>query len=157
MREAIGGTWIMGIVIFFIILFSSYLAISVNYSRAFKVKNEIINVIEKYQGHSLDAQGDILDRLNTIGYFVFSTCTFGDNPWEGFSESSNGSGRYRYCVAAFCEQGANVTMPRAYYSVGVFFRLDLPIFRDIFTFPVTGETKTISSAAVTEDCANAAR
>jgi hypothetical protein len=45
MREAIGGTWIFSIVIVFIVLFSSYLAISVNYSKAFKVKKVIYQVL----------------------------------------------------------------------------------------------------------------
>ena len=53
MREAIGGTWIFSIVIVFIVLFTSFLAISVNYSKAFRVKNGIINIIEK-TGYTLD-------------------------------------------------------------------------------------------------------
>ena len=31
----------------------------------------------------------------------------------------------------------------SYYKVKVFFRLDLPVLGDIFTFPVTGQTKAI--------------
>ena len=154
MREAIGGTWIMGIVVFFVILFSSYLAISVNYSKAFKVKNEIILIIEKWAGHSPCAQEEIRERLDRIGYFVFSQCA---TDYMGF-ESGGGAnagvdGRYRYCIKKFQEHAdpetshgfnEHATMPRAYYTVGVFFRLDLPLFRDLFTFPVTGETKPIN-------------
>ena len=47
MRESIGGAWLVGIVITFVVLFTSYLALSVNYSKAFKVKNEIISLIAK--------------------------------------------------------------------------------------------------------------
>ncbi|NLA32492.1 MAG: hypothetical protein GX864_00885, partial [Mollicutes bacterium] len=50
MREAVGGTWLFQIAIVFIILFSGYLALSVNYSRAFKVKNEILAIIERNEG-----------------------------------------------------------------------------------------------------------
>ena len=42
MREAIGGTWIFGLVIVFIVLFTSYLALSVNYSKAFKAHRNIV-------------------------------------------------------------------------------------------------------------------
>ena len=47
MREAIGGTWLFGIVILFIALFSAFLAYSVSYTKAFNTKNEIINIIER--------------------------------------------------------------------------------------------------------------
>ena len=50
MRESIGGTWLVGIVIVFIVIFTSYLALSVNYSKAFKVKNGIIEIIEENEG-----------------------------------------------------------------------------------------------------------
>ena len=43
MRDSIGGTWIMGIFIVFIALFASFMAYSISYTRAFRVKNEIIN------------------------------------------------------------------------------------------------------------------
>ena len=45
MREARGGTWLFGIVILFIALFSAFLAYSVSYTKAFNTKNEIINII----------------------------------------------------------------------------------------------------------------
>ena len=41
MREAIGGTWLFGLVITFIVFFASFLAISINYSRAFNVNNNV--------------------------------------------------------------------------------------------------------------------
>ena len=53
MRESIGGTWLFGIVIVFIALFSAFLAYSISYTRAFNVKNEIINYIERNEGYEL--------------------------------------------------------------------------------------------------------
>ena len=50
MREAIGATWIFGIVIVFIVLFTGYLAFSINYAKAFSVKDSIIDTLEKYSG-----------------------------------------------------------------------------------------------------------
>ena len=50
MREAIGATWIFGIVIVFIVLFTGYLAFSINYAKAFTVKDSIIDTLEKYSG-----------------------------------------------------------------------------------------------------------
>jgi hypothetical protein len=53
MREAIGGTWLFGIVITFIALFASFLAYSISYTRAFNMKSEILNIIERSEGYTM--------------------------------------------------------------------------------------------------------
>ena len=50
MRESIGGTWITQLVIVMMFVFVAFLALSVNYSKAFRVKNQMISIIEKYGG-----------------------------------------------------------------------------------------------------------
>ena len=45
MREAIGGSWLFNIVIFFVILFTGYMCLSINHTKAFNVKDDIV----KYQ------------------------------------------------------------------------------------------------------------
>ena len=47
MKEAMGGTWLTGLVIVFIFLFAGFLAYSISYTKAFRVKNEILNLIER--------------------------------------------------------------------------------------------------------------
>ena len=59
MRESIGATWIFGIVIVFVTIFTGYLAFSVNFSKAFAFKDEIIDVLEKYDGPGDDVIGEI--------------------------------------------------------------------------------------------------
>ena len=50
MREAIGGTWLFQIVIVFILLFTGFLCLSINRSKAFNVKDQIIQTIQSYNG-----------------------------------------------------------------------------------------------------------
>ena len=50
MKDAMGGTWLTGLVIIFIALFAGFLAYSISYTKAFRTKNEIINIIEKNEG-----------------------------------------------------------------------------------------------------------
>ena len=57
MRESIGGMWLFSIVITFIALFSSFLAYSISYTRAFNTKNEIINLIERSEGYTPCSKG----------------------------------------------------------------------------------------------------
>lgn len=134
MREAIGGTWIFGIVITFIVLFSSYLAISVNYSKAFHVKNEMVTIIEKYEGYNSTSEEVIQSYIQGYGYGVRGGC---DNRGQGFDGTNN---KYKYCIKC---TSTNDTLKKNYYTVTVFFKLDLPIIGNVFTFPVTGTTKSI--------------
>ena len=146
MREAIGGTWIFSIVIVFIVLFTSFLAISVNYYKAFKVKNGIVNIIEKREGISDATVDEISDYLNSVGYLVYSSCpdyvaSQSNESAHGFEASNTNSRKFKYCIARTEDTSGNIK--KTYYKVTVFFRVDLPIMGEIFTFPVTGETKPI--------------
>lgn len=143
MREAIGGTWIFSIVIVFIVLFTSYLALSVNYSKAFRVKNGVISLIEKNEGIKPDL---ISKYLNGEGYAVYGVCNE-ETAGEGYDRStSSTTDRFRYCikkVIIYDNNETENTLDKNYYKVTVFFRIDLPILGNIFTFPVTGETGAI--------------
>ena len=50
MREVIGGTWLTQLVIVIMFVFVAFLALSMNYSKAFRVKNEVISFVEKNEG-----------------------------------------------------------------------------------------------------------
>lgn len=149
MRESIGGTWLMSIVIVFIVLFTSFLALSVNYSKAFKVKNGIINILEKGQGLNNKTSQEISDYLSTAGYAVYGSC---DTNEKGCmkSNSAGASSKYKYCIYANQGNGTDLfggEKVKTYYKVKVFFRIDLPIVGNILTFPISGETKTIYTSS----------
>jgi len=48
-KEAVGGTWLFGIVITFIVFFTTYISMSTNYAKTFKVKDEILLTTDDYQ------------------------------------------------------------------------------------------------------------
>lgn len=148
MRESIGGTWVFSIVIVFIVIFSGFLAVSVNYSKAFKVKNGIISILEKNEGMSNETEELISDYLDDIGYFVYGTCTNGTNKnSKGYGQSSKNAGKYKFCLTTKETGGSSstggATLKKTYYVVTVFFKLDLPVLGSFFTFPVSGETTAI--------------
>jgi hypothetical protein len=164
MRESIGGTWIFSLVIIFIVLFTGYLAVSINYSRAFKVKNSIIEIIEKNEGFNNNTENEIATYLNGSSYFVYGYCECDDDSKEsceiGHDQLNTQSKKFRYCVRTISYGNNNgdnnndtisTAIPYNRYFIRVFFRLDLPILGDILTFPVTGETKAVYFAKDTED------
>lgn len=56
MRNSMGMTWTFQIMLIFILIFASFLAIYINFNKAFKMKNEVINIIERNEGIS-DSNG----------------------------------------------------------------------------------------------------
>lgn len=149
MRESIGGAWLVGIVIVFVVLFTGYLALSVNYSKAFKVKNEIISLIEENEGLTDKTQEKIVKYLNSTGYYVYGKCSAIDEDYlegtvngklVGYEKQGN-TDKYKYCV--YERSIENDTLNRKYYRVTVFFKFDIPLLDSVFTFPVTGESKAV--------------
>ena len=50
MRDSFGGTMLFWIVIFFLALFMSFMAVVIQYSRIYKIKNNTIEAIERGEG-----------------------------------------------------------------------------------------------------------
>lgn len=148
MREAIGGGWLLTFVIVFVMLFSSYLAVSINYTKAFKVKNKIIDLIETNEGFTESKNRDlnslseeelekdksteakIFKVLKDIGYYT--TLNVICDPQEDGEAQSGG-----YCVKRI-PAGLG-----AYYKVKTFILFELDLFNFTIQIPIKGETKII--------------
>ena len=151
MREAFGGTWILGFVVLFIVLFSGYLAVSVNYTKAFKVKNRIISIIEENEGYStsnysnMDAENlttlqnssstedKIYAFLKDIGYATTE-----------INENRCSDGGYR--TGGYCVVELQTNQGYKYYRVTTFIKLEIPIVWFNITIPITGETRVLYNA-----------
>ncbi len=148
MKEAIGGGWLLGFVSIFIVLMAGYLTVSINYTKAFKVKNRIISLIEENEGFTTSTQDltniniDTLKNgtnlkteekvfiyLDQIGYKYT-----GVNCPDGFNTDPYTGG---YCVKKI------KTNQGAYYKVASFISLELPLVWLKINVPITGETKVI--------------
>ena len=146
MRESMGGLWLFGIVITFIVLFVSFIAYSISYTRAFKVKNEIINYIERAEGFT-QYDGDVRqvtdDELRTMtnppvevqAYLQAKNVGYNYSLSEQVDCSIGDYGAMQaggYCIKRFCPNNENGQ--QIYYKVTTFIT---------FKIPVTGETKTL--------------
>lgn len=58
MRDAFGGVFTMNLLIVFIFIYIAVTAVSLNYAKAFKVKNAVIDYIEERQISDLDQHFD---------------------------------------------------------------------------------------------------
>ena len=131
-----GTTWIFQLVLIFILIFSGYLALTINYSKAFRVKNEVLTLIEKNQGIQNKTLETINNYLYSNGYNQKGRCP---NNWYGVSNLTSNSNKYYWCF--YKNTGYHTSMSgRAYYKIKMFFRFELPMIGQITTFDVDGQT-----------------
>ena len=157
MRESIGSTWVMQLMFGFILLFVSFLAITISYSKSFRIKNEITSIMEKYGGYNNSSHQIIRNYVKSLGYTNKGICydskdavngiqTFGiDNLDNGLPDpvnSTKASKRYYYCVKKMSVKQNAVS--NIYYEVTTFYKFNLPILGDISTFSVKGKTTDLT-------------
>ena len=166
MKEAIGGTWIFGMVITFLALFTTFVSVSTNYSRCYKIKDEVLLAIERAHGINEDSVNSINKFLKGTGYSSVGKCPDDGNCWFSFNiNESYSSGSYRpagdrntnYCLAKYMitrntsdadnrviyTNGPVGHPESAYYGAVIFFRLEWPILRSMFSIDISGETSII--------------
>jgi len=173
MRESIGGSLLLNIVIIFAGLVIIFFAGILSYSKAYRVKNRTIELLEKYEefvmkdstydpGTQQNGQYDVMDALlldlRNAGYDasdptqncervrnrLINNNTGKYNP-ELLSNNKNNYG-YNLCIFEMCNEGRNGNGScegSFYYVVVSFVRFEFPIIGDVLTFPVYGETKML--------------
>jgi len=155
MKESIGGFSLFNIVIVFVLLFTGYVSISINYSKAYNIKNEIINIIKNQNGIcTSESSGNLCYNFYVQVQEYFKEANYRNkgncnNDWVGYSRDGKYLGPNAK-DAAFCvnavSTGSGLEFNSAmYYQVEIFYQLDLPIFNQLFRFSVKGETAKIYS------------
>lgn len=145
MRETVGNTFIIKLVIVFTLLFSAFLALAISYNKVFKMKNEVLSIIEKYEGVNDTSLNIINNYFYSNGYTTTSKCPdgyMGVNNFEGGAVEVNSSDKYYFCYKESRLTNANIN--KKVYDVIVFYKFYLPVVGDIFTFNVKGQTKSIN-------------
>lgn len=148
MKNAFSGTMLFMLVIFFIVLFTGYICLSINHTRAFNVKNSLIRVIERNGAGNIDLKDndnfkdEVKQELADIGYRTDGKCDAG---WTGFDKEGNESTDTK---AAFCLRKVEITnntlnKSMYYYQVQTFYHLDVPIINLIVNLSIKGDTKPL--------------
>lgn len=166
MKEALGGISIFQIVIIFILLFTAIMSLTINHTKAFGVKDEIINILEKENATEINNQklnkttiSQIVSTLEEGGYRTTGIC-----PDDFVGYDRNGSETKRnasFCIKANLVNEAYMNEIRdkcknnkcivtgggyptmVYYDIKLFYQLDIPVIRNIFNFTINGSTKVL--------------
>ncbi len=155
MKESIGATWIFVICLTFIILFTGYIAISVNYAKAFKIKSHMVSELEQNSGLS-GIQQKLETYLTSEGYVAYGECPMqilvgaDSTDWqriECFGEGSTApAGNCNACIYSRKVETANddIEGDRCYYRVTTFFTFDLPVVNVLIpSIKVSGDSQYI--------------
>lgn len=180
MRESIGGTWLLGFIITFVVLFASFLAYAISYTKAFNMKSEILNFIERNEGFtssdldlentsdeglkedkSVESQAFLLIKKSGYNYSAASDIDCSAYGHKGQDSLKTGG----YCVTKYCpdmqeivdtETGTSEVLggtdSKTYYKVTTFIAVKLPIVEVTMSIPVTGETRTLFFDQSNMDC-----
>lgn len=101
MRDALGGTVVLVIIVVFIVIVSGYMAFNVNYTKAFRVKNKIVDGFNKY-GDSCTSDGSDCDKeireyAASIGYNPIGLTCDGKKLNSSDLQNLHTSGSSLYC------------------------------------------------------------
>jgi len=133
MREAFGGAFLIKLLLIFLSIYIVVLGITASYAKAFRVKNQIISIIEQYEGLKNDSKKVIDSFLSNFGFYsnmtYVNTGCAQANFYHGICIERINSGGY----------GRNY-----YYRITTYIQFsDLPFIGALPVVEVSGETKTI--------------
>lgn len=139
MKESVGYTVTLNIVIIFIVIVFAFISFALIYYKANKVNKVITNSIEKYEGYNALSEKEINEKLNSIGYSrkantckeKVSDCSLVENS----DNVENGRGTSGYCVYYCIDDGGYY-----HYKVRTNMNLNIPIINDIVNVPVYSST-----------------
>ena len=110
-----------------------------SFSKAFKIKNRMIEVIEKNKGYTENTKEELDELLNETGYPVLRDSNF-KCPQGRDGETSrlvSVLDSYKYCVYEY------ETIRGYYYSVVTYMQVEIPLIGDMaqIEIPIYGDTK----------------
>jgi len=139
LKESFGTTIILQVFIILFVIYVAFMAVVINYSQTFRIKNQVISILEKYGGYNSTSQAKIADYFSDIS--IEGECAF----VEETSSEYNGN----RCEIA--EHEGNTDTSGKYYSVVVFVKFNVPLVNMSYNFPIKGETKTLYDNVIDED------
>ena len=152
MKEAFGGIFNIIYVVIFLVVVISILGLVVSYTKAFKMKNAIISVIEEYEGSgcfpeqsggtkNTICRNKIKEKAQELAYSPVSlNCDTGN----GFYNADN---FYCYSVDKRIKDGNCYVMAKVVTQVNISFPLIDKIMGFSF-FQVSGDTKWVQRPSI---------
>lgn len=146
MKESVGYTVTLNIVITFIIIVFAFLSAALIYFKSNKVSNVITETIEKYEGYNTYAINEIDTKLSSLGYNKKQVnCEkyynkIGDKEKTKCSGSLI-DGKDGYCVFVCREMFDGECY--YYYKISTNMMINIPIINNILDIPIFSNTNRL--------------
>ena len=134
MRDAFGGAFMIQLLIVFIIIYVGFTAVALNYAKAFKAKNAVIEYLESHEISDLEmtaqAETEMLDYFSSeivgkLNYVYPITCNNSSNNIKCYSDVG--------IIIEQIEPGAEKKNKLGtYYRVTTYFGFQLPFFDRLY-------------------------
>ena len=180
MKESIGYTVSLNIMIVFITIIVSFFCAALIYFKSNKASNIITSAIEKYEGYNEYANDEISKRLTSLGYYSREISCKQEIPDKGaygdscsIVESTNSNiisdGSQGYCVYEcsdknYCKEviengSVKIECEYKYYKIRTNMMLNIPIINDKIDIPIYSNTNrlylfTNTHSDTTESCSS---
>ena len=144
MRDAMGGSVTLIIIVVFIVFTMGYMAFNVNYTKAFRMKDKIISVYEDRNGKCEDSNkchSEIKKYASTIGYSTNNDITCDAN----YANYENLYCYQKVELNKSSDISYDDTDNRYYYKIETKINLEIPVINNILDlrfFYIKGDTKT---------------
>lgn len=141
MRDAFGGAFSIKLMLIFLILYVSFICVALNYARAFRVKNRIINIVEQYEGYCGNTREKIADEINS--YLASTGYSVSESAVENVKgDCLNDMGR-GYCIYSNISNFSDECTARNIYTVETYMIFTIPIINVHFPIVIKGETRVV--------------
>lgn len=154
MRESIANVFVINFIIVFVIIFIGLFATSSSYSKASKVKNMVLDIVEEHADElgevdtlPDDIENEIETSLSRLGYRLNKNQNNKCKKIDG-AILMNGFSNYHYCVYKHPKAEDNTiyngNAPRRgnYFTVITYMYFDIPLIGSNLELAVQGETRT---------------
>jgi len=133
MKDSVGSTVLIQIFVVFMVVFIILMASILNYTKTFRIKNQVVNIINRHGGYTSDAREEIKDYISKSS--IYGQCVL--------LEGTNDFGSSTTDRCEIKEYKVKDAVGGSYYKVRVYVTFMFPLIKETLQIPITGETKRI--------------
>lgn len=145
MKESVGYTVTINIIIVFVVIIFAFLSAALIYYKSNKISNVVTNSIEKYEGYNSLARNEIERNMSSLGYNIHSiNCKDSVSDKKAKNDicqivDENYSSNKGYCVYLCIDKGEE----EYYYKIRTNMMINIPIINNILDIPIYSNTNRL--------------
>lgn len=135
MKETFGTAFMLRMFLVIFILFFTFVCISAVYARAFRTKNGVINIIEKYEGINENSRPLIEEYIKKMGYSCYDKDNYSDVTHYVLKDN-------RPTIKGDIEY-TDATRVDGRYNIQVCIDWDIPVVKNVGRWVINAKTEII--------------